>query len=155
MFPPFKSQVARAIPFDNTGNGFTATECQAAIVEASRKARASITTTFDGNIGNNQWLGYTHLIPGDTVPIRIPWNCTLLEITMSWVGAAVDGSFVLYKNGIGPGNIINTQVFTNQNGGANLTPNLSFVAGDLLRGRWVDSGDNPSDLAIVYFFLLT
>jgi hypothetical protein len=155
MFPPYASPVSRAIPFNNTGNGFAATEAQSAIVEASRKARASIQSTFDGAIGNNQWLGYTHQIPGDTVPIRIPWDCTLLEVTMSWVGAAVDGNFVLYKNGIVAGNIIYTEVFTNQNGGANLTPNLSFAAGDLLRGRWVDTGDNPTDLAIVYFFLLT
>jgi hypothetical protein len=159
MFPPFKSSVARAIPFDNTGNGFTATQVQAAIQEARDTApgfaRASVTTVFNGTIGNNQWLGYSELLPGDIVPIRIPWACTLKEVSASWNGAAVDGQIKLFKNGTAdPANVVFTQTFTNQNGGSNFTPNVSFAANDTLRGRWIDTGDNPSDMAIVYFFLL-
>lgn len=145
--------------FDNTSNGFTASNVQTAIEEAKTsapgKARASITCTFNGVIGANQWLGYNELLPGNTVPIRIPWDCTLKEVTVSYAsGTAVDGQIRIYKNGTAAGNIVYTETFTNQNDGKNFSPNLSFVSGDTLRGRWVDTGDNPNDMAIVYFFQL-
>lgn len=160
MFPPYANQVARGTPFDNSTNGFTATQVQEAIEEAKATApgfaRASITTTFNGSIGNNQWLGYNELLPGDTVPIRLPWACVLKEISVSWVGAAVDGQIRIFKNGTtDPTNVVFTQTFTNQNGGSVFFPNISFAANDQLRGRWIDQGDNPSDMAIVYFFLLS
>lgn len=80
----------------------------------------------------------------------------MTEVAVSWVGAAVDGQIRFFKNGIvDPTNLVYTQTFTNVNGGQVFYPNISFAAGDLYRGRWIDTGDNPSDMAIVYFFLLT
>lgn len=155
----WSSPVSGAIPFDNSANGFAAIEVQAAIEEAKNtapgKARASITTTFNGVIGANQWLGYSELLPGDIVPIRIPFGCTLREVSVSWSGASVDGQLKLFKNGTSdPANVIYTQTFTNQSGGGSFTANQAFAADDLLRGRWIDQGDNPTFMAIVYFFIL-
>lgn len=145
--------------FDNTSNGFVATNVQAAIEEARDsapgKARASVTCTFNGIIGNNQWLGYSELLPGDTVPIRVPWNCVLSEITVSYNGLSVDGKLVLYKNGTASGNIVDTETFTNVDNGKNYSPNITLSSGDTIRGRWTDTGSNPSDMAVVYFFQLT
>lgn len=160
MFPPYANQVARGTPFDNSSNGFTATQVQAAIEEAKTsapgKARASITTIFNAAISNNQWLGFSDQLPGDTVPIRIPWNCVMTEVAVSWVGTAVDGQLKFFKNGlVDPTNVVFTRTFTNVNGGEVFFPNISFAANDQYRGRWIDTGDNPSDMAIVYFFLLT
>jgi hypothetical protein len=160
MFPPYQSQVARAVPFDNSANAFTATQVQAAIEEAKNtapgKARASITTIFNSTIGNNQWLGFSDQLPGDTVPIRIPWNCVMTEVAVSWAGPAVDGQLKFFKNGlVDPTNVVFTRTFTNVNGGEVFFPNISFAANDQYRGRWIDTGDKPSDMAIVYFFLLT
>lgn len=154
-----KLRTANQNIFDNTLNGFIATDVQAAIEEsktsAPGKARASVTCTFNGAIGNNNWLGYNELLPGDTVPIRVPWNSTLKEITVSYAsGVAVDGRLVIYKNGTAAGNIVHTETFTNQSNGKNITLSLSLTSGDTIRGRWTDTGDNPSDMAIVYFFLL-
>lgn len=154
-----KLRTANQNIFDNTLNGFIATDVQAAIEEsktsAPGKARASVTCTFNGAIGNNNWLGYNELLPGNTVPIRVPWNSTLKEITVSYTsGVAVDGQLVIYKNGTAAGNIVHTETFTNQSDGKNITLSLSLTSGDTIRGRWRDTGDNPSDMAIVYFFLL-
>lgn len=153
------SPVSAAVPFDNATNGFTATDAQAAIEEAKNtapgKARASITTFFNGVINNNQWLGYNDALPGDLVPIRLPFACTLKEMTISWSGAAVDGVLKLYKNGTAdPANVVYSRTFSNQANGDYFTVDASFAAGDTLRGRWTDQGDNPSDMAIVYFLLL-
>ena len=145
--------------FDNSSNSFVADDVQDAIEEARDsapgKARASVTCTFNGTIGSNQWLGYNELLPGDIVPIRVPWNCTLTEVTVSYNGLSVDGALVLYKNGTATGNIVNTETFTNVDNGKNYFPNITLSSGDNIRGRWTDTGTNPSDMAVVYFFKLT
>lgn len=159
---------ASDILFDNNSNGYTATNVQAAIeeskTEAILKPRFSITTTFNGSVGNNNWLSYNELIPGNQVPIRIPLNCTLREVTIAYKNTdllgiptgsnLIDGRLQIYKNGLtDPTNIIHTETFTNQANGKIISGlNISFDAGDFLVSKWKDDGDNPSDMAIVYFF---
>lgn len=166
--PVFMSPTAKSTPFDNSTNGYASTNVQDAIEEgvttAIQKPRFSITTVFNGTVGNNDWLGYDNLIPGDQVPIRVPLNCILKEITMYYKNTAllgiptgsnlIDGRLQVYKNGLtDPTNIIHTETFTNQADGKTISNlNVSFSAGDFIVCRWKDDGDNPSDAAIVYFF---
>lgn len=154
--------------FDNSSNGFTSTNTQDAIEEAKTvailKPRFSIVTTFNGTVGNNNWLGYNELLPGNEVPIRIPLNSVLKEVTISYKNTRllgiptgsnlIDGSLQIYKNGLtDPTNIIHTETFTNQASGKVISNlNAPFLAGDFLVSKWKDDGDNPSDMAIVYFF---
>lgn len=150
-----KSPHAAHIPFEDVS--FSSTITQDAIVEAKNTAvslpRFTIVTTFNGTIGNGQWLGYDNLLPGDTIPIVIPVKSILKEITFSYAGSNIDGRYDLYKNGTAGGNIVFNQQFTNANSPTVATSvNLSLLAGDTIRGRWVDQGDNPNDLAIVYVF---
>ena len=154
---------AEDIFFDNSSNDFTSTNVQDAIEEsynsAIAKPRFSIVTAFNGTTGNNDWLGYNELIPGDQVPIRIPMNCKLKEITFAYrdtlIGSAsVDGEFRLYKNGLSnPTNVVHTETFSNQNNGKIVSGlNISFSSNDVMVGRWTDLGSNPNDMAIAYFF---
>lgn len=155
--------------FDNDSNGFSSTNTQQAIEEAKAVAvalpRFSITTNFNGTIGNNQWLGYNELLPGNQVPIVIPIKCRLKEITFSWsstislvggivtITAAVDGRYELYKNGLTAGQKVFERTFSNAGaGGISSSININFEARDIMVGKWVDLGDNPSDAAICYFF---
>lgn len=165
----FQFDSAEKISFNNASNGFESENAQAAIEEARQTAtslsRFGITTTFNSTVGNNQWLGYSELLPGNTTPIIIPRNCKLKEITFSWsstitillglvtLSSDVDGTFNLYKNGTSSGDIIWSKVFSNASGGA-VSPNIdiNLNAGDFIIGRWVDQGSNPSDMAICYFF---
>lgn len=157
----FQFDDAENITFDNSSNGFLSNNTQDAIEESKNtavgKARFAITTVFNGTIGNNAWLGYSELLPGNTTPIRIPTSCILKEITLSWNGASVDGRFSIYKNGTAGGNIVyQSPNIVNQSGGIVFTDiNISFVNGDFFVGRWTDNGDNPSDMAVVYFFQTT
>lgn len=147
--------------FDNASNGFTAKFTQTAIEEAKAtavgKPRFTIVTTFNSTIGNNNWLGYNELLPGNVTPIRLPMGCSLRELSFSWSGVAVDGKYELYKNGTAIGNrIYQGPSWTNQNSGAIITGlNLTFVSGDYIVGKWIDTGDNPSDMALVYYFQIT
>lgn len=152
---------AEDVVFDNSSNGFTATNVQDAIEENKTKGRFTIVATFNGSIGNNTWLGYTHELPGNEVPIAIPLNCVLKEITFSYKNTdllgiptgsnLIDGRFDIYKNSF---SVVNTQIsFTNQASPRIVSNvNITFNSGDFFVGRWIDQGDNPSDLAIVYFF---
>lgn len=160
--------VAHEYWFDNSSNGFISTHTQAAIEEAKSSAilkpRFSIVTTFNGTVGNNNWLGYSELIPGNEVPIRVPLNSKLKEITVSYKNTdllgiptgsnLIDGRLQVFKNGLtDPTDIVHTETFTNQANGKIIAGlNISFAAGDYLVSRWKDDGDNPSDMAIVYFF---
>jgi hypothetical protein len=149
-------------------NAFVSQNTQEAIEEARNQAisasRFCITTFFNGTIGNNNWLGFSEVLPGNQVPIRLPIKCRLKEIQFSYSASTligipissnnVDGHFDLYKNGLtSPGNVVFQGTFTNDPGGKYFTAiNVDFNPGDFMVGRWVDQGDNPSDMAIVYFF---
>lgn len=156
-----QDNLAAYIGFDNSSNNFTANKIQPAIEEAKTtaigKPRFTIITTFNGTVTNNQWLGYNELLPGNTSPIVVPISCTLKEITLSFNGIAVDGRIDIYKNGTAAGNlVINTLTLTNINTKIVFSGlSLNLVSGDYIIGRWIDTGDNPSDLAVVYFFQAT
>lgn len=154
-----KSPVAIGIPFDPTGSTLTSTNVEDAIKEtlttAPGKARATMSSLMNGAVGNNNWLGHNELLPGNTVPFRIPWNCTLKEVSVTYPDLSVDGAMVFYVNGTSAGQIVFTETFTNVDGGKSFTANIALVAGDLLRLRWTDTGSNPSDMATDMFFLLS
>lgn len=151
-------QVAESIPFDPTGTTFTEENVQEAIVESGRvaaAARASIIGIFNGTVSNNQWLGYSNLLPGDQTPIVIPWDSELDVLTFSFDGTSVDGQYQLYKNGLTGGDIVHTTTFTNVNDRlVDAAVSVSLVAGDFLVGRWVDTGTNPNDMAVTMNFFL-
>ena len=149
-------------------NGFTANNVQEAIEQAEdlaiSKTRFTIVCAFNGTISNNNWLGFNEVLPGNQVPIRLPIKCRLKEIQFSYAQSnilgiplgseQIDGRFDLYKNGLtSPTNVVYQASFSNDAGGKYFTNvNVDFLPGDYMVGRWVDLGDNPSDMAIVYFF---
>lgn len=87
MFPPFKSAVARAIPFDNTvAPGFTATNVQDAIYEAVQDAinndRYPIQASLGGNANINSFL---EIFPGEdsnTAPLVVPSNSSIVAVVI-------------------------------------------------------------------------
>jgi len=161
MSGPFTFPVAQAVPFDGSDAlpPFVAENAKEGIIEARNsapgKARAPITLQHNGTLGNNNWHGYSSSIPSNTTPIILPWDCTLTEYTFSNQNTSVDGNMEFYLNGTSAGDIIYTINFNNVNQTLTDLPDLDFVAGDLLRLRWDDNGQNPSDVASVLFFLLT
>ncbi len=161
MGAPFTFPVAQSTPFDGSDAlpPFVAENVKEGIIEARNsapgKARAPINLQHNGTLGNGFWHGYDSLIPSDATPIILPWNCTLTEYTFSNKRTSVDGVMEFYKNGTSGGNIVYTINFSNVNKTLVAYPDLDFVAGDLLRLRWVDTGQNPSDVSSMLFFLLT
>lgn len=164
MPAPFTTPVAQSVPFEpNRDPGFgggpsgiSAENVQDAIEEAKVSAvstpRFCIVCTFNGTVSNNQWLGYDNLLPGNDVPVIIPVNCVLREVTFSNQRTGVDGNLELFKNGFGGGNIFATLPINNIQ--RDFFPGIDepFTAGDFLVARWDDEGNNPNDLGLTYFF---
>ncbi len=100
------------------------------------------------------WHGYSDLIPSDNSPIILPWNCEFLEYTFAANRTSMDGQMSFYLNGTNANDIAYSITFQNVNRTLIDNPNLTFSAGDLLRLRWVDNGQNPRDVVSVLFFRL-
>jgi hypothetical protein len=160
MAGPFTFPVAQAVPFDGSDATppFVSENTKDAIIEArdtaEGKARTSIILTHNGTMGNGFWHGYSELIPSDNSPIPLPWDCKLSEYTFSNNRTSVDGQMDFYVNGTTASDIVYSITFSNVNRVLTDLPNVSFSAGDLLRLRWVDNGQNPRDVASTLFFIL-
>ena len=166
MSGPFTYPVSVAVPFDGTedsdGNPvsppFVSENARDGIIEARQtapgKARSTITLLHNGTISDGFWHGYSDLIPSNNSPIILPWDCELLEYTFTANRTSMDGRMDFYLNGTGGGSIIYGIQFNNVNRTLTDNPNLTFSAGDLLRLRWVDEGQNPRDAVSVLFFRL-
>lgn len=164
----FQFDSSEKITFNNANNNFTATNVQTAIEEAKNtsisKSRFTIVTCFNGAVGNNQWLGYNEVLPGNQVPIRIAVKCNLREISLSYTqsnilgiptsGEQVDGQLKIFKNGLtDPTNVVSTTTLVDEAGGKIITGlNIPLNSGDYIVGKWIDTGNNPSDMAVVYYF---
>jgi hypothetical protein len=117
--------------------------------------RVSVTLSHNGSIVDNDWVGFSSLIPSEGTPVVVPWNCILEKVTFSNTNTSVDGEFAFYKNGTTVGDKIYTEVFTNVNIQKIFSPNIVLAEGDSLRLKWKDTGQNPYDTGLVLFFQLT
>jgi hypothetical protein len=162
---PFTTPVAGSVPFEPNRNpgygggpsGIESTDVQNAIEEVvgivTSKARFAMVFCHNSTVGNNNWLGFSELVPSNTTPLIIPVASQLKEIAFSYNGLSVDGQMKIYKNGLLPGNVIYTMTLTNQNNFILVSGlNILLAQGDRISAQWVDTGQNPSDAALQFFF---
>jgi hypothetical protein len=162
MGAPFTFPVAEAVPFDGTEatpTPFVAENVKDGIIEARNsapgKARVTIPCIHNGTLSNGFWIGYSELVSSDTTPIVIPWNSRLKEVSFSANRNSMDGQMDFYVNGTSVGDIVYSESFVNVNRVKVFLPDFALSANDLLRMRWVDNGQNPRDMALMLFFILT
>lgn len=151
--------VARAIPFDNSTNGFVATNVQTAIEETrliAESKRMTLTLTNNGTLANGNWITYSELLANPR--ILFPIKVRLKEI--SWVNnntnlGAFD--FVFYKNGQLPANIIYTYsppaADRTAGYGYIAVPNAyDFLPGESMYIKYVKpAGTSLSDLGLIIY----
>lgn len=159
-----RTQLAQQTPFDNTSNGFVSTQVQAAIEEAKLTGgtqRFSITFINNGTLTNNQRVGYSEAFP--TTPVIVPKNAVLKEITFANSAANSDARFDIYRrptplaSATPGGTAVLLQQWTLTNALTGLLSNLNFAfsAGEEILIVFIDTGDNPSDSAMMLFFQAT
>lgn len=156
-----RTQLAEQTPFDNSSNGFIATNVQAAIVEAKLAGstqRFTIKLLHNGNMTNNQRFGYDALLPN--TPIIVPKNCLLRELAFANQNTTTDARFDIYRrsppaSSPTPGGTATLlQQWTITNSLTSILTGLAypFLAGQELLIVFIDTGDNPSDASMTCFF---
>lgn len=156
-----RTQLAQQTPFDNSTNGFLATEVQTAIEEAKLTGgvqRFSITSINNGTLTNNQRVGYSESLPN--TPIVIPKASILKEITFANSATNADARFDIYRRPTplssptpgGTAVLLQQWTITNSLTGLLTGLNFSFSAGEEILMVFIDTGDNPTDAAVMFFF---
>lgn len=149
-----QSQVAKSEPFDNSTNGFTATNTQEAIEEARNTATGllvyAVSIIRNGSMSNGDWLGKGELL-SNTPSYVAPRN--LQFIGLSWGNASpnVDFDLEFYKNGRATTKFRTYEARNLQYGFAYGWDN-AFSAGDILDIKYIDQGDNASDFVVDLLF---
>jgi hypothetical protein len=115
-------------------------------------ARWSLTLTNNGTYSNNEFIGYTELIPGDDSPIIVGIASQLTDFTFTNNRTNADYTLVFRKNSTTATPFfsvskVNTQFFTETLG----TPE-TFAAGDQIYIQYQDNGQNARDGVLVLFW---
>jgi hypothetical protein len=168
MPAPFTTPVAKSVPFEPERNPdfngqvgvLTANNTQDAIEEVynnapGKQARFALTLLNNSSLSNGQRFTYSELLPN--TQIILPRKCRLKEITFSNATAAADWSFE-FRNYTAASNYTTfTSLFTwsaiDTQQAFRSDRNDLFQAGDEIRVIFTDTGTNPSDAAMVLFFV--
>jgi len=91
---------AAIVPFDNSTNGFAATDVQAAIEEAKAtaegKARWVVLVGFDGNASTGRWLEFLTNVSSNVSGYVLPKPAYMLELAAS-CESSTTVTFTFYK----------------------------------------------------------
>lgn len=158
------TQVASSVPFDNNPDGtpiFTQSNpenVQEAISAGGEKAQVALDTprytiplVYNGTVGNNTFIGYSNLLPGDSTPIVIPVNSQILEFTFSNQSSNADYTLEFRKNST-TATLFYSVSKTNTQFFSDLDIDEFFDSGDTIFIKYIDDGNNASDVAILLVF---
>jgi hypothetical protein len=153
MWQVYKSEVARSVPFDNSTNGFTASNVQTAIEEAKLSAegfpRAGIRSCYNSTVGASTWLGPSELLP-NTPLLVAPVNLKINEI--SWSNQITNVQFrIQFRTVSRTGTIFYTLTVTSPNNGSGFVSGINFTlpAGTQVHAQYLDDGTNCSDMDLI------
>jgi hypothetical protein len=134
--------------------GWNATDVKGAIVEGRTGTEALlifvVSITRNGSMSNGDWFGKGELL-GSTPTFVFPRNMKLLGISWGNTNASTDFDLEFYKNGRGT-----TKFRTYE--ARNKTYDYAygwtdiFAAGNYLDIKYIDQGDNVSDMGLDIFF---
>jgi len=123
----------------------------AGVSTALNTPRFSIPLVYNGTLSNNEFIGYSNLLPGDVTPIVIPIDCVMEEYTFSNSRSTADYTIELRKNST-TAIVFNTVSKTNTQTFVETGINESFNQGDTIFIKYIDDGTNAADAGIVLIF---
>ena len=143
---PFTFPVAEALPFDNSTNGFTSENTQAAIEEVLLQANAAVYTlplVYNGTLSSDIFISYSNLTPNS--PIVVPIASLFVGFTFSNSNTTPDYTIEFRKNTTVGTPFYSVSKTSIQYFAQTLpTPQL-FTAGDIISVKYVDDGQNSND----------
>jgi len=113
--------------------------------------RYGIPLIYNGVVSNNEFIGYSNLLPGDETPIIIPVDSEITGYTFSNSRADASYTIELRKNSETATPFNTTSKITTKNF---IQSELSeeFAAGDSIFVKYLDDGVNASDVGILLTF---
>ena len=159
-----KSPVATSVPFDNSTNGFTADNVQAAIEEAKTSATGRVfQIAFVGNgTTGNQWIANTvAVIISNQTPYISPFFARLISVDYSNSSINTDPiiKFAISNAASTTATTDRSYKWTITNSRAalkeNSTTGFTLSPGDRIGCYVEDGGGNPRDMVLVLKFIIT
>jgi len=158
------TDVASSIPFDNSTNGFAATDVQTAIeeVRTSFNGKGYQLTFVANGTATNTWLSQEDAnVPSSASPAMVAYKSRLVGIT--FVNKNVNVNTIIriaISNKATTNNTINRAykwTLDNVRTASKTDDQLGFTleAGDKVGVYMEDTGGNPSDVVIVMHFIVT
>lgn len=144
------TQHARSTPFDNSTNGYLATNLQDAIEETNSLLLYVISITRNGTMSNGDWIGKGELL-ANTASYVCPRKLQLIGMSWANSSANVDFDLEFYKNGRATTKF-RTYEARNLTYGYGYGWTDAFNDGDYLDIKYIDQGDNAADFAIDLIF---
>lgn len=147
--------VAVSVPFNNSTNGFTATNVQTAIEEARAYPRSALRSDYNGTVNNNDWLGPSELLPNTPLMV-VPFNCRIQEI--SWSNTNTNVAFrIQFRTVSKTGTIFYTLTVTSPNSGSGVASGINFAlpAGTTVWAQYLDDGTNCLDFDLIMWIQRT
>ncbi len=111
-----------------------------------------ITLAYNGSLSNNEFIGYTNLIPGDDTPIISPITGLFTGFTWSNRNSNADFALEFRKNTTGGAAFFTWSVDNTQTASVDLVTPEAFTAGDEIYVKYIDEGQNGTDAVIVLRF---
>lgn len=146
---------ADAVSFDDSSFGFDAEDVQEAFQELDfivAPLVVPISLIYNGTLSNNEFIGYSNLLPGDSTPVISPMSGVWRGFT--WSNSKDNCDFALEFR---IGSTTATPFFTwsvdnTQTADVNFPVSPSVTAGDEVYIKYIDEGTNAADAAIVLKF---
>lgn len=100
MPAPFTSPVARSVPFDNSTNGYTSTNVQAAIEESAAvtasKSRYVLLCSYGGNASTGRYLEFFPAQASSTAPIYLEQSTNIYNVTLQTTAMSATCTMSVY-----------------------------------------------------------
>lgn len=129
----FKDMTSAETSFDNSTNGFTATNAQAAIEEAKQAASNighwCIQAGFDGSAIAGRHLKFAGNVPSDTTSMIVPRDCYIEELSFG-CGGSTTVLIGVYKNMYSTPVLIGQIQITSARKGYSTGLSIALVAGN-------------------------
>jgi len=118
----------------------------------ANSARFTILLSHNGTPSNNEFIGYTELIPGDDSPVIVGVDATFTGFSFSNNRTGADYTIRFRKNSTVATPFYTTSKTNTQFFSEDLVSPESFTQGDQIYIQYGDDGRNARDLGIILYF---
>ena len=146
---------ADAIYVDDSGLTFDADDIQEAFDNIDAIVAplvVPIALVYNGTLSDNEFIGYSNLLPGDTTPIISPLTGSFVGFTWSNSRSNADFALEFRKNSTVATPFFTWSVDNTKTADVTLITSENFNAGDEIYVKYIDEGQNAADATIVLKF---